>query len=841
VSIVWKALLVALLITAPTAVGALPGLDDASPLGAPPREPLALNETTVEAGQVPAFSLVGLNFTVTWDVSLQANESASNISETAVYWDTLTHGPGPFDRAQYPNSVPGSPNGGTSYTADLGALAPAGPLHLVLFANVSGVGIYNDTERVVDVRTPPNLSLNAAQSDNAILYGRSANLTVDAQWPYLDTMSSIRLLWDLVPHGTNGTNATDYPNAAPGQGGPTGNYTFVLTPGTAGNVYFTFGADVLGATTLASSEYVLAVAGEPLIIRDSAPPWVVEGSSATVQWSVLVESFINYTTELRFDSVSHPAPRGPTDYPSIAGTTSRSGAGTFEATIVAPAGPAVYFYLVAYVDGYHFTVTDLSGERVEFAIEVRPLPVLQMGRAPAFGFVGRNVTVEMRVIWPYADPLADLSIHYDNSSQGTTPTLPLTYTSSVPLSGVQAGTYNFTMGARASAGLLFYTFHAEVGGVHTLSALEHVVMVVEPPTVQVAGPPWSLVSAIFTADVTVAWGEASVLDEVWIYYDQVSGAPDFDHSQYSGSDSVLLEPAGDTPFVLQAPASPGPLYLFAAVVTEGELFVAAAEAVVDVAGGPVIDPPVLEPATGFALHGQNMTVMWRVNFTHTATVSSDFRWDTQSHLSAGGFDYLDYPNASPLFSGETGETVTAFFDAPNETTVVYGIVRAVLEGRNYYTDAEVTIQVVPRPVVELVSFPESVETDEAIEIRWRIGFQGDPALIPHTAVHWGLESAVGLPVSFTNYPRVGGPFRGNATNLFNATVPAQPTPGAVYFVVHAVVNGQSVYLGEETVEVRLPGEGSGGGFLPGFDATAALIAGGFAAAALAATGRRRRA
>ncbi len=839
-SIVWKALLVALLITAPTAVGALPGHDDVSPLGAPQRVPLALNETTVDAGQVPASSLVGLNFTVTWDVSLEANESASNISETAVYWDTLTHGPGPFDRAQYPNSVQGSLLGGRSF-ADLGATAPAGPLYLVFFANVSGVGIYNDTEWVVDVRQPPNLSLNAGQSDSSVFFAGRANLTVDVRWPYPEDLSSIRLLWDLVPHGTNGTNATDYPNAEPGQAGPSGNYTFGLTPGTAGNVYFTFACDVLGSTILAPFEYVLAVAGEPLITRDSAPPWVVEGSSATVQWSVLVESYINYTTELRFDSVSHPSFRRPSDYPSVAATFAGSGAGTFEATIVAPAGPAVYFFLVAYIDGYRYAVTDLSGERLEFVIEVRPKPVLQLERAPAFGFAGRNVTVEMRVIWPYADLLTDLSIHFDNFSQGATPTRPLAYASSVALAGVQAGTYNFTMGARTWAGRLFFAFHAEVGGIHALSALEHVLPVVDPPTVQVAGPAWSLPSAIFTADVTVAWGEVTALDEVWIYYDQVSGAPDFDRSRYGGSDSVLLERAGDIPFVLQAPASPGPLYLFAAVVSQGEHFVAAAEAVVDVAGGLVIDPPVLEPATGFALHGQNMTVEWRVNFTHNTTVSSDFRWDTQSHLSAGGFDYLEYPNASPLFSGETGETLTAFFDAPNETTVVYGIVRAVLQGRNYYTDGEVVIRVIPRPVVELVSFPESVEADEAIEIMWRIGFQGDPALIPNTAVHWGLESAVGLPLSFTNYPRVGGPFRGNATNLFNATIPAPPTPGSVYFIVHAEVNGESVYLSEETVEVRLPREGGARGLLPGFDATAALIAGGFAAFALAATGRRRRA
>ena len=833
-----KAALAALLLLSPTAFAGTSG-GVAGPTDGPVRVPLALNMTTVEAGPVSAFSIVGRNLTVTWDVSLEANESASNISETAVYWDNNSHGPGPFDRSLYAFVAAGSSVGATAFTAEFGDEAPVGRIYLVLYANVSGADFYNETEWSVEVRAAPALALNTALSDSAILHGASANLTVDAQWPYPDDMAAIRMLWDVVPHGTNGTNASDYPNAEPGQDGPSGNYTFTVTPVNAGNVYFTFAADALGVSYLAPAEHILAVAGEPLVTRDSSPPWVLAGSAVPVSWSVLVEDFINYTTELRYDSVSHPSPRAAPDYPAVAGSFAGTGSGSFQATVPAPAGPAVYFYLVAYVDGRAFSVTDLSGQRLEFAVEVRPLPVLQLVDAPAHAFAGRNVTVEMRVAWGYSDPLAEVAVHYDAASHGATPTLPLPYASTDSVTGVPAGWFNFTMAAMPSPGTFFFAFRVRVGTVDIASLQEHSVRVVAVPTVQVAGPAWVLPAAMFAANVTVEWNESETLD-VRIYHDGTSGAPDFDLAHYSGMGSAALSGGGTVPLLVQAPSTPGPLYLFAAVESEGEVFRAAAEAVVEVPGAPVIGAPWLTPARGVALHGQEMSVTWRVNFTEAATVSADFRWDTRSHVSAGGFNFEEYPNATALVTGEAGSPMTALFDAPNESTVIYGIVRAVLQGRNYYTAEEVVIRVIPRPVIELLSFPEVVDTEQAIPIRWRIGFQGEPELIPHTAIHWGLVSRAGLPPTFTNYPGVGGPYRGNATNLFDASLPAQDTPGSVYFIVHAVVNGVDFYLEEEAVEVRLPSGPGGGGFLPGLDAVAAIAAAACVAGALrAARGRGR--
>jgi len=137
----------------------------------------------------------------------------------------------------------------------------------------------------------------------------------------------------------------------------------------------------------------------------------------------------------------------------------------------------------------------------------------------------------------------------------------------------------------------------------------------------------------------------------------------------------------------------------------------------------------------------------------------------------------------------------------------------------------VVILVLPFPKLELVLYPSSVETNQPMRVVWKVAFSGDFALVSHTGVHWGLISKAGLPPSLTNYPGVGGPFRGNETNVFNATIPAQASEGHVYFIVHAVVNGVHIYLPDEynISVVKTRGSGSGG-FVPGAEAPAAAAA-----------------
>lgn len=279
----------------------------------------------------------------------------------------------------------------------------------------------------------------------------------------------------------------------------------------------------------------------------------------------------------------------------------------------------------------------------------------------------------------------------------------------------------------------------------------------------------------------------------------------------------------------------------AALAALAALSALSASAVAAPGDEPVIDAPVLNPATGYALYGQNVSLRWRVNFTENVTVSTAFFWDTQTHAGgAGGFDAGDYAHSTGLQTGPTNEPFASSVFAPNESAVIYGVVRATLNGTDYYTAQEVVVEVIAPPVLERLSYPEVVDVGQPIPISWRILFGGDYHLIPHTAIHWGLTSRAGLPIDFTSYPGVGGPFKGTAANEFNATIAALDTPGHVYFIVHAVVNGISFYEEEVAVEVRVPDDVGARGFLPGPDGATALMALGVAVALFASSGRGRR-
>jgi len=202
------------------------------------------------------------------------------------------------------------------------------------------------------------------------------------------------------------------------------------------------------------------------------------------------------------------------------------------------------------------------------------------------------------------------------------------------------------------------------------------------------------------------------------------------------------------------------------------------------------------------------------------------------------FNFADYPNASALITKNSTSSFSATVVAPSETTSLYGIVRVLLQGRSFYIDREVAIVVLPVPTLELVSYPASVETNEPMPVFWKVHFVGDFTLVSHTAIHWGLISKAGLPPLLTNYPGIGGPYRGNASNFYNASIPAQASDGNIYFIVHAVVNGVHIYLPDEFNITVVKPKGSGSGsFLPAFEGPAAAAA--MAAAALVTLRRRR--
>jgi len=102
----------------------------------------------------------------------------------------------------------------------------------------------------------------------------------------------------------------------------------------------------------------------------------------------------------------------------------------------------------------------------------------------------------------------------------------------------------------------------------------------------------------------------------------------------------------------------------------------------------------------------------------------------------------------------------------------------------------------------LISSPTSATAGAPLTFSWQITGGGS---VSHTAVHWGTSP--GTPTDFRSYP--------NATPQFASINPADQAPktytvsfsapqsGTIYYVIHAIVDGQNIYLagGERTIQI----------------------------------------
>ena len=113
--------------------------------------------------------------------------------------------------------------------------------------------------------------------------------------------------------------------------------------------------------------------------------------------------------------------------------------------------------------------------------------------------------------------------------------------------------------------------------------------------------------------------------------------------------------------------------------------------------------------------------------------------------------------------------------------------------------------------ITVANAPSSAGAGQKVTIEWEVKGTGK---ISHTAVHW--DTKPGNPADFESYAKATPDFVAidppqDAPKNYSASIDI-PSSGAVYYVVHARVDGNDVYNpgGEKTIKVIVPPRIGGG-------------------------------
>jgi len=201
----------------------------------------------------------------------------------------------------------------------------------------------------------------------------------------------------------------------------------------------------------------------------------------------------------------------------------------------------------------------------------------------------------------------------------------------------------------------------------------------------------------------------------------------------------------------------------------------------------------VDTAPSWVYTGEDVEVVYWINLTvwdHTAVTHTAVHWDTVSHGEPLSFQ--SYPNNSVPGVGEADGVYEASFVAPSEPGTVYMIVHAIVGGNHYYAMMEYMVMVRVAPVISVVEPPPSIVfVDTGGDVIWMISNVEDIE-VTHTAIHWDTVSH-GEPLDFNNYAEVLPGTSTGTSGEYSAFMSAPSTPGDIYFVFHAIVNGRHFY------------------------------------------------
>jgi hypothetical protein len=215
--------------------------------------------------------------------------------EASIYWDSVTHRNGAYDKADYPNRtevVGYDEAAAAAFALDINLTLPddPGPVFIIVHALVGGADHYDVLERSISVVAEP--VFNTTAFPRGVLLGADAHLT----W-YVPNMAGnyvqgTLVLWDEESHGGEAFNLSDWPSSTaelPGNNSRTYEAD-VTVPGEETTWYMVVAARVRDEWFV-SEEHVLRVVAEPSLEVDPHAPSGFADTETIIAWRVLNASW----------------------------------------------------------------------------------------------------------------------------------------------------------------------------------------------------------------------------------------------------------------------------------------------------------------------------------------------------------------------------------------------------------------------------------------------------------------------------------------------------------------------------------------------------------------------
>jgi hypothetical protein len=188
-------------------------------------------------------------------------------------------------------------------------------------------------------------------------------------------------------------------------------------------------------------------------------------------------------------------------------------------------------------------------------------------------------------------------------------------------------------------------------------------------------------------------------------------------------------------------------------------------------------------------------------YTYDSVTNTAACWDTASHAEQGHFDIAWYPNVSSSLTGSPDGNYTVHLTAPDITGNIYFILHAVVDGVDYTSAGEYSIEVKRShdAWIEVLTAPGAGLTSHDVTVSWRIHNITKDRRTGST-LYWDTQSHAGAPAA-ASYPHTVDGMADGQDDDCDGLVPLPGTAGTVYFVITVSVHGLPDVL-------MSPGEGA---------------------------------
>jgi len=635
----------------------------------------------------PDDAMEGSKVMIDW---LVANAATTDISHTAVHWDTTPHGQ-PLDFNSYTVMVPGYE--GTmegEYHANL--TAPEGPatIYFILHAIVDDEDFYASMEYTVEVHDTPAVTLDLAPEMATVDDVVEIRWTVSSPLPGDVTHTAVH--WDVTSHGEP-LDFTNYANAVLGSmGSMTGEYfANVTVPSTPGKVYFVVHGIVMDTDYYAMMEYEIDVVDAPVVSYVMFMDAVLTEGNIMVVWNISGASLVDVThAAVHWDTVSGGEPLDIANYANTETAMDGSSESDLKAMWTAPESSGTLYFVVHVI----INEMDIYGG-MEYHVMVIDTPVIDLVSAPEKVFAGDDI----HITWDISNvddlEVAHTAVHWDLSSQGTPLDFQAYTNTELAMNGEPHTAYMVTLTAPMSAGSVFFVVHAIVMEENFYAEMEYEVMVIMRPTIALVDAPETV---LVEGNIGIWWDVDGVdmaeVEHAAVHWDITSYGTPLDFSAYANTVMAMDgSPVSDRKAMFTAISTEGRVYFVIHAIVLGENFYAVMEYSVEVTTESITEPTIEDVDFDANVEeGDKVTVTFSIPDVDVSRVSHvGLHWDTESQGTPLDFSNYAYSEIVDLIA-EGNYTIT--FEVPDKEGTVFFVIHSVIDGENVYAgDVESELKV----------------------------------------------------------------------------------------------------------------------------------------------------